>query len=186
MSSKYRTVVFIDAGCLRPGLVRRYLKIGADQQLKWPKFMAWLSELAGDLRDCHYYDSLPESPSDNLLRFHNFLGSELKIHLHMSSLQTKTRTCPQCKQSYSINQQRNVDMEIATDMLLLAPHFDQAILISCDGDFATVARKLRERFARQVTIVAWKERLSSIWHSLANNVVLLDDHAKHFITPTRS
>ncbi|NHN22310.1 NYN domain-containing protein, partial [Bacillus amyloliquefaciens] len=46
----------------------------------------------------------------------------------------------------------NMDIEIAVDMLELAPHIDHAVLFSGDGDFRRVVQAIQARGVR-VTVI---------------------------------
>jgi uncharacterized LabA/DUF88 family protein len=59
----------------------------------------------------------------------------------------------------SITKKCNLDIEIAIDMLLLAPHYDTAVLVSGDGDFVRLVDALSYQ-GKRVEICALRRNTS--------------------------
>lgn len=59
-------------------------------------------------------------------------------------------------------QEKNVDTQIATDMVTMAAlgEYDTAILISNDGDYVSAAERVRDTFKKKVEVVFLRGRLS--------------------------
>ena len=177
-----KTVAFLDAGTLRLPIVTSRLNLQSNlQRFDWRMFAKWLESLSGELFDTHYYDALPDLPTNALGHFHTFLQQELKIQLHLANLRTKRKNCPRCGQTYCEDSQNGVDSAIILDMYKLSPHYDQAILVSGDSDFAGLVNVLRSECGKRVIIVGWQAAISPQLRIVANRVIHLEDHSSEFI-----
>jgi uncharacterized LabA/DUF88 family protein len=176
-----KIIAFLDAGTLRPGIVSNRLQLGDKQRFDWKLFLAWLNGLPGGLFDTHYYDAIPDMPSSGLTNFHTFLQQELKLQLHFTPLRQKRKTCPHCSAEYHVDEQKGVDVSLAISMYKLAPFYDQAILVSGDGDFAEVVKGLRDECGRRVVIIGWENGIAPQLRAAANQVMHLEDYQQHFI-----
>ncbi len=178
-----KTIAFIDAGTLRPAIVNNRLDLNTEtQRFDWQKFIIWLRGLDGNLTDCHYYDSIPDDPSAGLENFHGFLRNELKLRLHFSHLRQKTKKCPHCDRSHTFDEQKGVDVTMALDMVKLAPFYEQALLISGDGDFEAPVSRMRNDYGRMVTAIAWRGVIAPHLRTVCNRVMHLEDHRNEFIS----
>jgi uncharacterized LabA/DUF88 family protein len=59
-------------------------------------------------------------------------------------------------------QEKNVDTQLATDMITMAAlgKFDTAILISNDGDYISAVKNVKESFLKRVEVLFLMNRLS--------------------------
>lgn len=178
-----KTIAFIDAGTLRPAIVKERLGLSDSQKFDWKLFMRWLESLPGQLFDAHYYDAIPNKPTDGLTHFHSFLQQELNLQLHLTQLHTKHRHCPSCKHVQTVDEQKGVDVSIALNMYKLAEYYEQAFLISGDGDFAEIVGELREMKGRRVVVIGWQGGIAPNLRLLANQTIHLEDFASDFISP---
>jgi uncharacterized LabA/DUF88 family protein len=180
-----KTIAFLDAGTLRPTIVSNRLNLpGPSERFDWRLFVKWLGTLSGNLFDIHYYDALPDLPTNGLGHFHTFLQQELKIQLHLTNLRTKRKNCPHCNNVITEDVQKSVDVSLAIDMFRLAPHYDQALLVSGDGDFSEVVKIIRGEFGRRVITIGWKTAIAPQLRINANEILCLEDHAREFIGRT--
>ena len=181
-----KTIAFLDAGTLRPAIVTNRLNLpqGINERFDWRLFVRWLGSLNGNLLDIHYYDALPDLPTSALGHFHTFLQQELKIQIHLTNLRTKRKSCPHCGNTFTEDVQKSVDVSLAIDMFRLAPHYDQALLVSGDGDFSEVVKLIRGEFGRRVIVVGWRTAIAPQLRTNANEILCLEDYAKEFVGRT--
>jgi uncharacterized LabA/DUF88 family protein len=82
----------------------------------------------------------------------------------------------------------NTDIEIAVDMMSLAPHCDTMILFSGDGDFQSVVQAVQRQGCRVIVISSSKTSASSIADELrrqADAFIDLSDIASEIRMPER-
>ena len=180
-----KSIAFIDAGTLRPTIAQQRLKLESHQRLDWQKLMQWLRESQAGrncmLADSHYYDAIPDITNPKLEKFHTFLRHELGLRLHFCRLRTKIRECPHCGEATTTEEQKGVDVTMALHMVKLARYFDEAVILSGDGDFESPVSTLRNDFGRQVTVIGWRGGISPTLRAASNRVIHLEDHASHFV-----
>lgn len=68
----------------------------------------------------------------------------------------------------------NLDVDLAVDMLGLAEHMDEAILISGDGDFTRLVEAVQDKGVK-VTVVGWRKRTAYALIEAADEFVDLKD-----------
>jgi len=181
-----KTIAFLDAGTLRPSIVSQRLQLSPGQRFDWKLFIAWLNGFPGGLFDTHYYDAIPESPTAGLTHFHTFLQQELSLQLHFTPLKQKRKTCPHCSCDYQVDEQKGVDVSLAVDMYKLSPYYDQAILVSGDGDFTGVVEGLRQENGRRVIVIGWENGIAPQLRAACNQVLYLENFQNHFIATNES
>ena len=123
----------------------------------------------GDLLRAYYYTSLPDanepSPIRKLIDFMDYNGYQVV------SKQTREFMDPATGKKRI---KGNMDMELALDMLKLAPHIDHAFLFSGDGDFCRLLQEVQD-LGVKVTVVS----------SMKTHPIMLADalrrKADHFI-----
>ncbi len=79
----------------------------------------------------------------------------------------------------------NLDVEIAVDMMLLADHFDTAILVSGDGDLACAVDAITYRGVR-VEVVSLRSMTSDSLINVADCYIDLDSIKQNIQKPTSS
>jgi uncharacterized LabA/DUF88 family protein len=79
----------------------------------------------------------------------------------------------------------NLDVEIAVDMMLLADHFDTAILVSGDGDLACAVDAVTYRGVR-VEVVSLRSMTSDSLINVADCYIDLDSIKQNIQKPTSS
>ncbi len=79
----------------------------------------------------------------------------------------------------------NLDVEIAVDMMLLADHFDTAILVSGDGDLACAVDAITYRGVR-VEVVSLRSMTSDSLINVADYYIDLDSIKQNIQKPTSS
>ena len=101
----------------------------------------------GDLVRAYYYTALPDpseqSPIRKLIDFMDYNGYQV--------VSNDTRVHRPCHRKKRVK--GNMDMELALDMLKLAPHIDHAYLFSGDGDFCRLLQEVQDLGVR-VTVIS--------------------------------
>ena len=136
-----KTVLFIDGSNFYAAA--RALNMDVD----YARMRAYFAQDTNLLRAC-YYTALPEdqeySPLRPLIDWLDYNGYSVISKL------TREFTDPDTGKR---RVKGNMDMEIALDMLRLAPHIDHAILFSGDGDFCRLLEDVQGTGVR-VTVVS--------------------------------
>lgn len=122
-----------------------------------------------DVVSARYYTGLPEKENGKGLR--DFLGA-------ISNKGYVIITKPIRKFSDGTTK-ANVDIEIAVDMVTMAPKLDQVILFSGDGDFAYAVDTI-QRAGVKVSVVSHKLFAALELRTQANEFVELADLAKTY------
>lgn len=106
----------------------------------------------------HYYNSPRrrdegEAKYRDQQRFFNYLRTVKGLTLHLGRLEPRTRTCANCGASYGVNVEKDVDVNLAVDMLAAAfdDQYDACVLVSGDGDFANLLAAVK-RLGKQVKV----------------------------------
>lgn len=180
-----KTIAFIDAAQLRPAIVSS--RLNTKKPIDWVKFYNWLADVANiksgmktGIHDAHYFDGTSDTNSKDA--FHAFLRSQ-SIQLHFSDTSGKKRECPSCGESYIEIEQKGVDVGIAMHMMHLAFNnaYDQAILVSGDGDFAELVSFIRSVYGKRVIVVGWGNGTAPALASNAYSTLYLEDYKDEFI-----
>lgn len=132
----------------------------------------------GDLIRAYYYTALPElsepSPIRKLIDFLDYNGFQVV------SKQTREFIDPA---SGKKRIKGNMDMELALDMLKLAPHIDHAYLFSGDGDFCRLLQEVQD-LGVKVTVVSSTHTYPSMaadsLRRKADHFIELEDIAPEF------
>lgn len=97
------------------------------------------------------------------------------IAIHEGHYLIKTRTCRQCGSQWTDYEEKETDVNIATQLLVDAfdDVYDVALVLSGDSDLTTPIRRVRERFGAKRVIVAFPPR---------RNSAELRRHASGFLT----
>jgi uncharacterized LabA/DUF88 family protein len=115
-----RVMVFVDGSNFYHGLKANLNKTDVD-------FFKFSVKLAGKGRwvHTHYYNS-PRSRDEgeakyrDQQRFFNYLRGIKGLTLHLGRLEPRTRTCTNCGVSYDVTVEKDIDVNIAVDMLAAA------------------------------------------------------------------
>ena len=136
-----KTALFIDGSNFYAAT--RLLNMDVD----YAKLHAYFSQNANLIR-AYYYTALPEdqefSPLRPLIDWLDYNGFAVVSKL------TREFTDPETGKKRT---KGNMDMELALDMLKLAPHIDHAILFSGDGDFCRLLEDVQSMGVR-VSVVS--------------------------------
>jgi uncharacterized LabA/DUF88 family protein len=135
-----RVMIFVDGSNFYHGLRANLDRTDVD-------FFKFSVKLAGSGRwvHTHYYNSPRRRAEDEIKyrkqqRFFSYLRSVKGLTLHLGRLEPRTRTCGSCGASYGVNVEKDVDVNLAVDMLAGAfdDQYDACVLVSGDGDFANL------------------------------------------------
>ena len=83
----------------------------------------------------------------------------------------------------------NMDMELALDMLKLAPHIDHAVLFSGDGDFVRLLEEMQNRGLRVTVVSSAKTKppiMADVLRRQTDDFIELNDVRDLIGRPTRS
>ena len=83
----------------------------------------------------------------------------------------------------------NMDMELALDMLKLAPHIDHAVLFSGDGDFVRLLEEMQNRGLRVTVVSSAKTRppiMADVLRRQTDDFIELNDVRDLIGRPSRS
>ena len=83
----------------------------------------------------------------------------------------------------------NMDMELALDMLKLAPHIDHAVLFSGDGDFVRLLEEMQNRGLRMTVVSSAKTKppiLADVLRRQTDDFIELNDVRDLIGRPSRS
>ena len=141
MSYRQRTALFIDGSNFFA--TAKLLDLDID----YAKMLGVFAD-KGDLIRAYYYTALPEAneptPIKKLIDYLDYNGFQVVSKL------TREFT------DHATGKKRikgNMDMELALDMLKLAPHIDHAYLFSGDGDFCRLLQEVQD-LGVKVTVVS--------------------------------
>lgn len=174
-----KTIAFIDAGQFRPAIVNQRLQMDYGKRFDWNRFKAYMDHLSGgEIFDVHYFDCVSDAPSAGREAFHQFLRNTLGFQLHFTELKEKRRQCPQCNAMYVEHEQKGVDVGIAVHMLKLAVShsYEQALLCSGDGDFASLVTDLRDTLGKRIVVIGWHNGVAPALRDAAYRVIHLEEH----------
>ena len=139
-STAERLALFIDGA----NLYSASRVLGFD--IDYRKLLAWFAGRA-NLRRAFYYTALLETEEYSPLR-------PLTDFLMYNGYQVVTKPAKQFTDSQGRPRIKgNMDVELAIDMLEMAPHLDHAVLFSGDGDFRRLIEAVQRRGLR-VTVVS--------------------------------
>jgi len=148
-----RVMVFVDGSNFYHGLKATLNRTDVD-------FLKFSVKLCGEGRwvHTHYYNSPRRRAEDegkyrDQQRFFNYLRTEKGLTLHLGRLEPRTRTYASCGASYVVNVEKDVDVNLAVDMLAGAfdDQYDVCVLVSGDGDFANLLAAVK-RLGKQVKV----------------------------------
>lgn len=118
----------------------------------------------------HYYNSIPQNPSQKEIGFFCAL-------MHQGfKVVTKTlkRRSEPSGNMYDV--EKGVDVAVVTDMLKLAIEnaYDIAILVSGDGDYVDAVKEIENR-GKRVEVASFEQCVSPELRRIANRFIPLDD-----------
>jgi uncharacterized LabA/DUF88 family protein len=114
--------------------------------IDYRKLLAWFGARA-NLRRAYYYTAMLETEEYNSVR-------PLTDFLQYNGYHVVTKPAKQFTDAQGRTRIKgNMDIELAIDMLEMAPHLDHAVLFSGDGDFRRLAEAVQRRGLR-VTVAS--------------------------------
>jgi uncharacterized LabA/DUF88 family protein len=114
--------------------------------IDYRKLLSWFGARA-NLRRAYYYTAMLETEEYNSVR-------PLTDFLQYNGYQVVTKPAKQFTDAQGRTRIKgNMDIELAIDMLELAPHLDHAVLFSGDGDFRRLIEAVQRRGLR-VTVAS--------------------------------
>ena len=172
-----RVIVYVDGSNFYHGLKGNLDRTDVD-------VFAFATKLAGADRlvKIEYYNS-PRRQQDNAAQyrdqqlFFKYLNTVPGLPpIHLGRLEPRTRSCPKCNETYKILVEKDVDVNIAVDMLTGAMDnaFDIAVLVSGDGDFHRLIGAVR-KIGKKVKVAYFRKGQSQALVTACNGFILLDD-----------
>lgn len=192
MTSVNSRLWLIDAGYVFNAM----RSIGGGYQLDYMKLRTYL-EQDGPIWRAYYLNSTQATPSEGLDRFHAWLQSAPpsgpKIITKLYTLRDTAVDqvyCDQCQQKVSVScphgdgehrlvsqQQKGVDVGLATLALTHAPRYDALMLSSGDRDLLDVVEYLSEH-GKRIELVVFRAGVSTELQSRADRIYWVDDFAE--------
>lgn len=130
--------------------------------------------------DGWYFNSTPDPATDAQNAFHSWLkttepaGPGIRVKLY--DLKRKKIQCDSCKQEFSIQVQKGVDVGIATTALRLFGRYDAIILSAGDGDFEDFIRYIVEDQGKELFIAGFDGSISPDLQQFSSGNYLMDIH----------
>jgi len=165
-------------------------------QLDYMKLRQHLAE-DGDIWRAYYLNSTQATPSEGMERFHAWLQSAPpngpKIITKLYSLKEATVDqvyCEQCQQKVEVRcphgngghrlvaqQQKGVDVGLATLALTHAPRYETLLLSSGDRDLLDLVEYLSEQ-GKRIELVVFRAGVSTELQSRADRIYWIDEFAE--------
>ncbi len=134
-------------------------------RLDFPAMANWIVKQAGGkaLMAAHYYTSVIEKQeesedvsSDGLRKFLEMLENQEGFFVHVSRRKIAVSTCEHCSQESTFTADKELDLELAAHIMqqAFADAYDTAVLVTGDGDYTPVVRRLRT-MGKQVHVAGW-------------------------------
>lgn len=191
-----RKLWLIDAGYL----FSAHTSVGAGYSFDYRKLREKLEELRGPLWRAYYLNSTPNPPTDAQDKFHTWLRSAPpngpKIITRLYQLKTIRVTevyCETCEVKVGVGcptqtpnglshvlarqEQKGVDVGIATLALTLAPDYDSLLLSSGDGDLLDAVEYLSQQ-GKRFELAVFKAGVSTELQARADAIYWIDDFAQ--------
>ena len=176
MGGNLRTVWIVDGGYLFDYAKTRpkgfdYLKLKN----------AIVKQNGGPLYESYFLNSVPDNAGESLHGFTSWLksappaGPQMRVHLYkLKNIHTR---CPACSHQFDRQEQKGVDVGIATLMIKLAVQnvYDRLILSAGDGDFEDAISYVKSDLHKEIWINGSQANLSTDLQSYADRVLWLDD-----------
>ena len=158
LDSRYgRFAIFIDGSNLYHTL--RDLGLHIDYR----RLRAYFAQQGDLLRATYYTALLEDNPPDWLIRLTDWLAYN-GFHVVTKPARAFRRRVPteNGTEHWTQEVQGNVDVELAVDMLELAPYCDTIVLFSGDGDFLSVIDAVQRQGCRVIVISSEKTSDSTV------------------------
>jgi uncharacterized LabA/DUF88 family protein len=170
-----RVMAFIDGSNFYHGLKKSLGQTNVDF-LKFGRKLAGTDRLIG----IAYYNS-PRRRQDGATeyrdqqRFFKYLETVPGLTVHLGRLEPRTRSCPKCNETYKILVEKDVDVNVAVDMLAGAfdDLYDMAVLVTGDGDFHRLITAVR-KVGKIVNVAYFAKGQARALSAVCNEFVLLD------------
>jgi uncharacterized LabA/DUF88 family protein len=168
-------------------------------KIDYKKLRRAVQQRCGLISEAIYCNSTPEEPEPAMVNFHNMLakpppdGAGFILVLHkIRKWPAKDVYCEACGEKVSaqcpvgaghklfVEQQKGVDVAIATHALTKLASYDKLVLSSGDGDLAPAMRYIKDA-GKQFILVAFKQNVSSELREIANQEFTIDSMAGEVI-----
>lgn len=176
-------------------LMKCQSSVGEGYQFDYKKLREEI-EMSGGLWRAYYLNSTPNPPSDQQNAFHTWLqsappnGPKIITRLYkLKQIAVDSAFCGHCKTSISPlcpntgsrvghklhkEQQKGVDVGIATLALTLKDEYDTLLLSSGDGDLLDAVEYLSQH-GKQIELVVFKSGVSADLQARADRILWIDD-----------
>ena len=178
MHKRYgRVAIFIDGSNLYHTV--RDLGIHID----YKRILEYFSQEGLLLRAFYYTALLDERTPYWLIRLTDWLSYNGYVVITKQARTFRRRYVDDSGQSHTITETKgNIDIELAIDMLSLAPYYDTAILFSGDGDFVRLVEAVQRLGVRVVVVSSERTRENMVSDELrrqADEFIDLVDIVEH-------
>ncbi|MEM7495185.1 MAG: NYN domain-containing protein [Myxococcota bacterium] len=134
-------------------------------RVDFPAMAHWIVKQAGGktLVGAHYYTSVIETQeaaedpsSQGLRKFLEMLENQAGFFVHVSRRKIAISTCEHCHEESTFTSDKELDLELTAHMLqqAFADAYDTAVLVTGDGDYTPVIRRLRT-MGKQIHVAGW-------------------------------
>jgi uncharacterized LabA/DUF88 family protein len=183
-----RVIVFIDAQNLLVSCIRQNPPIQYDMK----KLVDLLvnCESGRELAEVFVYSAIPPSVAgdvadqeryDKQVRFFDKLRKDFGYQVFTKKTTRRLQRCKACGSTWVRDENKGIDVALATDLLLygMTDQYDIAIIVSGHSDFATVIERIRRmKPVLKFEVAQFSSTLSDELASVASKVHRLDQHAE--------
>lgn len=110
------------------------------------------------LEDVYYFTALAKWNKSKEARHRVFIKAQehFGVKVVLGNFKEKHLTCRKCHQKYLSHEEKETDINIASELLCLAyeDKYDKAIIVSGDSDYVSVIKKVKAKFpAKKIGVV---------------------------------
>jgi len=166
-------------------------------QFDYAKLRRKLEQEGGPFWRAYYLNSTPNPPSDAQDHFHTWLksaspnGPKFIVKLYkLKQVKADEAYCKECQQKVSLacpngsdhrlenQQQKGVDVGIASLALIHKDRYETLVLSSGDGDLLDAVEFLSEHEGKRIELAVFKSNVSTDLQSYADHIYWIDDFAE--------
>ena len=195
MSDAVKQLWLIDAGYL----LNAQHSVTSGYHFDYRKLRFKMEEILGPIWRAYYLNSTPNPPADEQNKFHAWLrsapprGPKIITKLYkLKQVRADQAYCEKCEKKVQLRcpcgnshritneQQKGVDVGIATLALTHREKYDTLLLSSGDGDLLDAIEFLSE-IGKQVELAVFHNGVSTDLQSRADKIFWIDDYAKEVL-----
>jgi uncharacterized LabA/DUF88 family protein len=144
-------------------------------KLDFNKLLKFLLKPTDYLVQAAYYTAIPNDKDidENHKKFIRVLKKDVRLKVHTVPLLKSYRS----GNAESVRYSKGEDILLACEMLkgALLSHYDEAVLVSGDGDFVPCVNMMQQ-FGKRAIVASFRSSFNRTLELEANEVIYLDDH----------